>query len=236
MARVLVERETIYTPEVDMLMKGAFLGRSACLYGRARQRHARRSLRHDGQGLRTRRALRTRRSERSFRPRSITNEVRVYGARSFPFPIRRAASARRRRASTMAAYLATMGRRVLLVDIDPQGNATTGLGFSKSSLKKSVYQVLIEGEDCKENLLPTELPTLTILPANIDLAGAGSGARRQEEPREDLKRRPRQGARGVRLYLHRLPALVGDCSRSTRSPRQTASSSPSRANITRWRG
>ena len=72
----------------------------------------------------------------------------------------------------MAAYLATMGRKVLLVDIDPQGNATTGLGFSKSTLKKSVYQVLIEGEDCKENLLPTELATLTILPANIDLAGA----------------------------------------------------------------
>ena len=72
----------------------------------------------------------------------------------------------------MAAYLATMKRRVLLVDIDPQGNATTGLGFSKSSLKKSVYQVLIEGEDCKNNFLPTCLETLTILPANIDLAGA----------------------------------------------------------------
>lgn len=72
----------------------------------------------------------------------------------------------------MAAYLATMKRRVLLVDIDPQGNATTGLGFSKSSLKKSVYQVLIEGEDCNNNLLPTCLETLTILPANIDLAGA----------------------------------------------------------------
>ena len=72
----------------------------------------------------------------------------------------------------MAAYLATMKRRVLLVDIDPQGNATTGLGFSKSSLKKSVYQVLIEGEDCKNNLLSTCLETLTILPANIDLAGA----------------------------------------------------------------
>ena len=72
----------------------------------------------------------------------------------------------------MAAYLATMKRRVLLVDIDPQGNATTGLGFSKSSLKKSVYQVLIEGEDCKNNLLPTCLETLAILPANIDLAGA----------------------------------------------------------------
>ncbi len=72
----------------------------------------------------------------------------------------------------MAAYLATMGRKVLLVDIDPQGNATTGLGFSKSSLKKSVYQVLIEDEAAKDNTLPTEIPTLFILPANIDLAGA----------------------------------------------------------------
>ena len=72
----------------------------------------------------------------------------------------------------MAAYLATMGRKVLIVDIDPQGNATTGLGFSKSTLKKSVYQVLIEGEPAKDNILPTEIPTLFILPANIDLAGA----------------------------------------------------------------
>lgn len=54
----------------------------------------------------------------------------------------------------MAAYLATMGRKVLLVDIDPQGNATTGLGFSKSSLKKSVYQVLIEGRTARRTCSP----------------------------------------------------------------------------------
>ena len=46
----------------------------------------------------------------------------------------------------MAAYIAATGKKVLLVDIDPQGNATTGLGFSKSSLKKSVYNVLIDDE------------------------------------------------------------------------------------------
>lgn len=73
----------------------------------------------------------------------------------------------------MAAYLAaSYGKRVLLVDLDPQGNATTGLGFIKSQLKKSVYNVLIEEEDVKDNVLPTEIENLVILPANIDLAGA----------------------------------------------------------------
>ena len=72
----------------------------------------------------------------------------------------------------MAAYLATMGKKVLLVDIDPQGNATTGLGFSKSALKKSVYRVLIEDEPAQDNILTTELECLFLLPANIDLAGA----------------------------------------------------------------
>ncbi len=72
----------------------------------------------------------------------------------------------------MAAYLAKAGKKVLLVDLDPQGNATTGLGFSKGSLKKSVYNVIIDDEDVKDNILPTELEGLLILPSNIDLAGA----------------------------------------------------------------
>ena len=72
----------------------------------------------------------------------------------------------------MAAYLASFGKKVLLVDLDPQGNATTGLGFTKSQLKKSVYNVLIEEEEVKDNVLPTELENLVLLPANIDLAGA----------------------------------------------------------------
>ena len=72
----------------------------------------------------------------------------------------------------MAAFLASFGKKVLLVDIDPQGNATTGLGFSKSSLKKSVYNVLIDDEKAEDNILKTELEGLDILPSNIDLAGA----------------------------------------------------------------
>lgn len=72
----------------------------------------------------------------------------------------------------MAAYCADFGKRVLLIDLDSQGNATTGLGFSKSALKKSVYNVLIEDEKVSANILPTELPLLDILPANVDLSGA----------------------------------------------------------------
>ncbi len=72
----------------------------------------------------------------------------------------------------MAAYLASFGKKVLLVDLDPQGNATTGLGFSKGSLKKSVYNVLIDGETVEDNVLATEIEGMSILPSNIDLAGA----------------------------------------------------------------
>ena len=72
----------------------------------------------------------------------------------------------------MAAYLSLAGKKVLLVDLDPQGNATTGLGFSKGALKKSVYNVVIEGEEVKDNVLETELKGLYLLPSNIDLAGA----------------------------------------------------------------
>ena len=72
----------------------------------------------------------------------------------------------------MAAYLASFGKKVLLIDIDPQGNATTGLGFSKSSLKNSVYSVLIDDERVADNVQKTEIENLDLLPSNIDLAGA----------------------------------------------------------------
>ena len=75
-------------------------------------------------------------------------------------------------AINMAAYCAEFGKRVLLVDIDSQGNATTGLGFSKSALKKSVYNVLIEDDAVLNNVLPTQVKLLDILPANVDLTGA----------------------------------------------------------------
>lgn len=75
-------------------------------------------------------------------------------------------------AINMAAYCADFGKKVLLVDMDSQGNATTGLGFSKSALKKSVYNVLIEDDSASNNIVPTQVKLLDILPANVDLTGA----------------------------------------------------------------
>ncbi len=72
----------------------------------------------------------------------------------------------------MAAYIASFGKKVLLIDMDPQGNATTGFGLSKSSLKESVYNVLIEDDKVSANIRKTEMENLDLLPANIDLAGA----------------------------------------------------------------
>lgn len=72
----------------------------------------------------------------------------------------------------MAAAIALKGKKVLLIDIDPQGNATTGLGFSKSELENSVYSVLIEDKPITEALQKTEIKGLDLLPSSIDLAGA----------------------------------------------------------------
>ncbi len=72
----------------------------------------------------------------------------------------------------LSAYLAQKGYKVLIVDLDPQGNATTGLGFSKSQVKNSIYDVLIGGEPIETSVVKTCVDGLDLLPSNIDLSGA----------------------------------------------------------------
>lgn len=72
----------------------------------------------------------------------------------------------------MSACLAQMGKKVLVIDLDPQGNATTGLGVNKGSVKNGVYQVIIEETNIRDAILPTAMENLHILPSSIDLAGA----------------------------------------------------------------
>ena len=75
-------------------------------------------------------------------------------------------------AVNLAAGLALQGKRVLLVDMDPQGNATSGLGFDSRSLGKTVYNCLINFVKFEEVVQNTEVSGLSLLPANSDLAGA----------------------------------------------------------------
>ena len=72
----------------------------------------------------------------------------------------------------MSAYLAKKGYKCLIVDLDPQGNATTGLGFAKSDVKVSGYNVMIDDTPIEEAVVKTCVDGLDILPSNIDLAGA----------------------------------------------------------------
>ncbi|MBQ9942365.1 MAG: ParA family protein [Christensenellaceae bacterium] len=75
-------------------------------------------------------------------------------------------------AVNLSTCLADLGQRVLLVDVDPQGNATSGLGIEKRALSASVYSVLIGGAAAKDVILHTQVERLDILPSNIELAGA----------------------------------------------------------------
>ncbi|HAF15359.1 MAG TPA: chromosome partitioning protein ParA [Blastocatellia bacterium] len=75
-------------------------------------------------------------------------------------------------AVNLAAVLASAELSVLLVDADPQGNATSGVGVQRGSFRKSIYHSIVMGEPVAEIILPTEMPNLKILPANKDLAGA----------------------------------------------------------------
>jgi chromosome partitioning protein len=72
----------------------------------------------------------------------------------------------------LAASLAASGKQVLLIDLDPQGNATTGSGIDKSSIKHTIYHVLIGEKSIRDILQTTEKNSYDVAPANRDLAGA----------------------------------------------------------------
>lgn len=74
-------------------------------------------------------------------------------------------------AVNLSACIAQRGKKVLLIDIDPQGNATSGLGV-ESHNSKSIYNVLIESLEMKNAIVSTEVKNLDVCPANISLAGA----------------------------------------------------------------
>ena len=75
-------------------------------------------------------------------------------------------------AVNVAASLGVLGYKVLLVDLDPQGNATSGVGISKRALKATINDVLVGDMPAKDAIRTTEYTNLDIIPANIALAGA----------------------------------------------------------------
>jgi len=75
-------------------------------------------------------------------------------------------------AINIATFLAAQGKKVILIDLDPQANATSGIGINKHDVKKSTYHVLLEEVDIKDILQPTAVNNLWLAPSNLDLTGA----------------------------------------------------------------
>ena len=94
-------------------------------------------------------------------------------------------------AVNLAAAIALSGRATALVDLDPQGNATTGLGVAKEGLYPTIYHVLLGEEPADAALHATEVPGLSVVPSGIDLVGAEielvGAARREYVVGEALK-------------------------------------------------
>lgn len=75
-------------------------------------------------------------------------------------------------AINLSASIAVAEKKVLLIDIDPQGNSTSGLGLRKEKSAETIYQALIQGSGLKAVILKTSLPCLDVAPSNTDLIGA----------------------------------------------------------------
>ena len=75
-------------------------------------------------------------------------------------------------AVNLTAALGAKGYKTLLIDIDPQGNSTSGFGINKRELAKSSYNVLIGGCPAREAIIKTEFDNVSVMPSSMDLAGA----------------------------------------------------------------
>lgn len=107
-------------------------------------------------------------------------------------------------AINLAAGLALAKKKVLLVDADPQGNATSGIGIERSNSRKSLYHAMISGDSVREMVLPTEIETLWVLPADKNLAGIEIEFAEESDRGKKLK----QLLNTIREYFH---YIIVDC-------------------------
>ncbi|MEH3122741.1 MAG: ParA family protein [Sphingomonas phyllosphaerae] len=112
-------------------------------------------------------------------------------------------------AINLATALAASGHRVLLVDLDPQGNASTGLGISQAQRQRSSYDVLIDSDGVADAVVATEIPLLDVLPATVDLSGAEIELVEFEQRTHRLRRAFEVATRSWDIVLIDCPPSLG---------------------------
>ncbi|MCD6521743.1 ParA family protein [Candidatus Calescamantes bacterium] len=103
-------------------------------------------------------------------------------------------------AINLSTALSLHKKKTLLIDLDPQGNATTGLGIEKNRLRYTIYHALIGEKRFSDLVIPTGIPLLTIVPSNMDLAGAEVELVWMEN-REGILRKKIEGIKGEYDFL-----------------------------------
>ena len=107
-------------------------------------------------------------------------------------------------AVNLGACLAQRGKKTLIIDHDPQGNSTSGLGLKKSEIKQCIYDVLINEVPIEEVLLPTQVVNLGVVPATIRLAGA-------EAELVGMMARDQRLKRAIEPIKHQFDYILIDC-------------------------
>jgi chromosome partitioning protein len=114
-------------------------------------------------------------------------------------------------AINLGTALAAVGQTVLVIDLDPQGNASTGLGIPRHERKISSYDVLVGGAPLTDAIVPTRIPGLNIVPATVDLTGAEvelvTESRRNFRLRDALKAFAEENSRFSYVLIDCPPAL-----------------------------
>ena len=121
----------------------------------------------------------------------------------------------------VGACLAELGQRTLIIDLDPQGNASTGLGIENRGLETSMYHVLMHEVPLENCIEPTDVKGLFVAPASLDLAGAEIELVPAFSRETRLRRAIEAVDRRLRLRPHRLPAVARPAhrQRAQRGPR-----------------